>query len=175
MEPACTSRNRVFGPAPKCHLSRFGWPLGTNDRSWSRFMSFGVRSRFISGNRSRFIVWTRANASTAWHVALCGAVVLVHAMNRDQRPAPAYKLVPSPWPFATKICWICVCGVGASFFSFDCTQGVRRNVHATFKFAQHGILRWLATLSSSFVTDIKILHMCPCGWSFHYSWCYCNS
>jgi hypothetical protein len=47
---------------------------------------------------------------------------------------------PSPLPFATKFCWI-VCEVWVlAFFSFDCTQGVRRNVRATLKFAQHGIL-----------------------------------
>jgi hypothetical protein len=32
---------RLFGPAPKCHLSQFGWPLGTNDTYWSRFMPPG--------------------------------------------------------------------------------------------------------------------------------------
>jgi hypothetical protein len=40
-DPAITSRKRVFGPAPKCHLSQFGWPLGTNDTYWSRFMPPG--------------------------------------------------------------------------------------------------------------------------------------
>jgi hypothetical protein len=128
-----TSRKRVLGPAPKCHLSRFGWPLGTNDTYWSRF---------IWGYRSRFVAWTGTTASPVWHVPLCGLSVPVHGMNRDQRPSPGYKLIPSPLPFATKICWIvCVVWVLA-FFSFDCTQGVRRNVLATFKFAQHGILRW---------------------------------
>jgi hypothetical protein len=50
-----TSGKWVFGPAPKCHLSWFGSPIGTNDRHWSRFVPFGGRSRFISGNRSRFV------------------------------------------------------------------------------------------------------------------------
>jgi hypothetical protein len=36
-----TSRKRVFSPAPKCHLSRFGWPLGTNDTYWSQFVPPG--------------------------------------------------------------------------------------------------------------------------------------
>jgi hypothetical protein len=76
----------------------------------------------------------------AWHVALCGALVPVHAMNRDQKDPPLAINKPSPLPFATKFCWI-VCEVWVlAFFSFDCTQGVRRNVQATFKFAQHGIL-----------------------------------
>jgi hypothetical protein len=50
-----TSRKRVFGPGHKSHLSRFSRQIGTNDRHWSRFVSFGGRSRFISGNRSRFV------------------------------------------------------------------------------------------------------------------------
>jgi hypothetical protein len=36
-------------------------------------------------------------------------------MNRDQRPSPGYKLIPSPLPFATKICWI-VCEVWVPAF-----------------------------------------------------------
>jgi hypothetical protein len=52
----------------------------------------------------------------AWHVALCGALVPVHAMNRDQRPSPGYKLIPSPLPFATN-CWI-VCEVWVLAFFF---------------------------------------------------------
>jgi hypothetical protein len=47
---------------------------------------------------------------------------------------------PSPLPFATKFCWIVREVWVLAFFSFDCTQGVRRNVQATLKFAQHGIL-----------------------------------
>jgi hypothetical protein len=36
---------------------------------------------------------------------------------------------PSPFPFATKFCWIvCEVWVLAFFFPFDCTQGVRQNV-----------------------------------------------
>jgi hypothetical protein len=120
-----TSRKRVFGPGHKNHLSWFSRQIGTNDRYWSRFVPFGGRSRFVA--------WTGTNASP-------GALVPVHGMNRDQRPSPGYKLIPSPLLFATKICWI-VCEVWVlAFFSFDCTQGVRWNVHATFEFAQHGIL-----------------------------------
>jgi hypothetical protein len=119
------SRKMVFGPGHKSHLSRFSRKIGTNDRHWSRFVPFGGRSRFISGNRSRFVAWTGTNASPAWHVALCGALVPVHGMNRDQRPSPGYKLILSPLPFAIKICWI-VCEVWVlAFFSFNCTQGVR--------------------------------------------------
>jgi hypothetical protein len=50
-----TSRKMVFGPGHKSHLSRFSRQIGTNDRHWSRFMLFGGRSRFILGNRSRFV------------------------------------------------------------------------------------------------------------------------
>jgi hypothetical protein len=102
----CTSRKRVFGPTPKYHLSWFGSPIGTNDRHWSWFVPFGGRSRFILGNRSRFMAWTETNASPAWHVALCGALVPVHGMNRDQRPSPGYKLISSPLP--QKFAGLCV-------------------------------------------------------------------
>jgi hypothetical protein len=87
-----TSRKWVFGPAFKRHLSRFGWPMGTNDRPRSRFVPPAGRSRFISEHRSRFVASTGTNAPPpAWHVALCGALVPIHATNRDQRPSPGYK------------------------------------------------------------------------------------
>jgi hypothetical protein len=64
MDPSAapTSRKWVFGPPSKCHLSRFCWPMGTNDRPRSRFVPLWGRSRFISEHRSRFVASTGTNA-----------------------------------------------------------------------------------------------------------------
>jgi hypothetical protein len=136
----CTSRKLVFGPAPKCHLSRFGWPTGTNDRPRSRFVPPRGRSRFISEHRSRFVALTGTNAPPprdTWRSAEHWSWFMPRTGIKDP-PLAINK--PSSLLFATKFCWI-VCEVWVlAFFPFDCTQGVRQNVRATLKFAQHGIL-----------------------------------